>query len=121
MTVVAVAISLLAFVVLRAVSAGWTEQVKQTPNDRVLVRHRMGWGRSLPVNYVQDIAGMPGVKRVLGGSWAGLMHPTDPRLRFDAIALEAQPFVDMHDEVVAPSEQKQGFVADRTGRSEEHT
>jgi putative ABC transport system permease protein len=43
------------------------------------------------------------------------MHPTDPRLRFDAIALEAQPFVDMHDEVVAPSEQKQGFVADRTG------
>jgi putative ABC transport system permease protein len=115
MTVVAVAISLLAFVVLRAVSSGWTQQVEQTPNDRVLVRHRMGWGRSLPVNYVQDIGLMPGVKRVMGASWAGLTHPRDPRLRFDAIALEAQALIDTHDEIVAPREQKEAFIADRTG------
>src|SRR5687767_111800 len=82
MTVVAVAISLLAFASLRAVSAGWTEQVKQTPNDRVLVRHRMGWGRSLPVNYVQDVGGLPGVQHVIGASWVALTHPSDPRLRF---------------------------------------
>src|SRR5262245_56689708 len=88
MTIVAVAISLLAFVVLRAVSSGWTEQVRQTPNDRVLVRHRMGWGRSLPVNDVQEVAGIPGVKRALGVSWASLTHPRDPRLRFDAFALD---------------------------------
>jgi len=115
MTVLAVAISLLAFVVLRAVSHGWTEQVRQTPNDRVLVRHRMGWGRSLPVNYAQDIAGMPGVRRVLGASWAGLTHPNDPRLRFDAMALDAQPFADIHDELVMPDSQRQAFTADRTG------
>jgi putative ABC transport system permease protein len=115
MTVLAVAISLLAFVVLRAVSWGWTEQVKQTPQDRVLTRHRMGWGRSLPVNYVQDIGSLPGVKRVLGASWVGLTHPNDPRLRFDAIAEHVQPFVEMHDEVAAPGEQKQAFIADRTG------
>lgn len=115
MTVVAVAVSLVAFVVLRAVSWGWTEQVKQTPQDRVLSRHRMGWGRSLPVNYVQDIAGMPGVRHVIGCSWAGLTHPSDPRLRFDSLALDARPFMATHDEVVAPSSQKEAFAADRTG------
>lgn len=115
MTVVAVAISLLAFVVLRAVSWGWTEQVKQTPQDRVLSRHRMGWGRSLPVNYVQDIAAVPGVQQVIGCSWAALTHPNDPRLRFEALALHARPFVDTHDEVVAPSTEKEAFIADRTG------
>lgn len=115
MTVVAVAISLLAFVVLRAVSAGWTEQVEQTPNDRVLVHHRMGWNRSLPVNYVAELGTIGGVKRVLGASWATLTHPNDPRLRFDAIALDAKPFVDMHDELVAPLDQKAAFIADRTG------
>jgi putative ABC transport system permease protein len=115
LTVIAVAISLLAFVVLRAVSAGWTEQVAQTPNDRILVHHRMGWSRSLPVNYVADIGDMPGVKRVLGASWAPLTHPNEPRLRFDAIAQDAQAFADMHDELVAPRQQKEAFVADRTG------
>ncbi|MEO8179086.1 MAG: ABC transporter permease [Deltaproteobacteria bacterium] len=115
MTVLAVAISLLAFTVLRTVSAGWTQQVTQTPDDRVLVRHRMGWGRSLPVNYVQDVAGIPGVQHVIGVTWVGLTHPNDPRLRFEAVALDAKPFVDTHDELVAPSAQKEAFIADRTG------
>ncbi len=115
MTVVAVALSLLAFVALRAVSWGWTEQVTQTPEDRVLSRHRMGWGRTLPVNYVQDIAAIPGVDQVIGCSWAALTHPNDPRLRFEALALHARPFLDTHDEVVAPSSEKAAFIADRTG------
>jgi putative ABC transport system permease protein len=115
MTVLAVAISLLCFVVLRAVSSGWTQQVAQTPIDRVLVHHRMGWGRSLPVNYRDDVAAIPGVKRVLGASWAALTLEAHPRLRFDAAAQDARAFVDMHEEVVAPSSEKEAFVADRTG------
>jgi|SRR5690349_21773296 len=115
MTVLAVAVSLLSFVVLRAVSSGWTQQVAQTPDDRVLVHHRMGWGRNLPVNYRDDIAAIPGVKRVLGASWAGLTLPADPRLRFDSAAQDARAFVDMHGEIVAPSAEKEAFVADRTG------
>ena len=115
MTVMAVAISLLAFVVLRTVSAGWTETVKQTPNNRVLVRHRMGWGRSMPSHYTQDVARVPGVNAVIGASWAGLSHPKNPRLRFEATALDARPFVDTHDELLAPSARKADFVADRSG------
>lgn len=115
LTVGAVAVSLLAFVLMRAVSAGWTEQVQQTPNDRVLIRHRMGWGRSMPVHYVQAVREQPGVKAVWGVTWGGLSHPIDPRLSFDSAALDAQPFVVAHTELEAPAEQQQAFIADRTG------
>ena len=81
------AVSLLSFVVLRAVSSGWTQQV----------------------------AAIPGVKRVPGASWVALTLAAHPRLRFDAAAQDARAFVDMHDELVAPSSEQEAFVADRTG------
>ena len=88
------AVSLLSFVVLRAVSSGWTQQV----------------------------AAIPGVKRVPGASCVGLTLAAHPRLRFDAAAQDARAFVDMHDELVAPSSEQraasseqEAFVADRTG------
>jgi len=115
MTILAVAISLMAFILLRAVSAGWTEQVKQTPNDRVVTRHKMGWGRNMPVSYAQAIREIPGVKTAMGGSWGGLVHPSDPRQSIDGMALEAAPFVAMHHELEAPREQKEAFIGDRQG------
>jgi putative ABC transport system permease protein len=115
MTILAVAISLLAFVLLRAVSAGWTEQVKQTPDNRVITRHKMGWGRSLPVNYAQLIRELPGVKTALGASWGGLINPSDPRQNVEGMALEAVPFIAMHHELDAPREQQEAFISDRQG------
>lgn len=115
LTILAVAASLLGFVLLRAVGAGWTEQVRQTPIDRVVTRHRMGWGRRMPLAHVQAIGSLPGVDTVWGVRWASLVHPRDPRLSFDSMALEAAPFIAVHDELAAPAEQRQAFVAERTG------
>jgi putative ABC transport system permease protein len=115
LTIAAVAVSLMTFVLLRSVSAGWSEQVRQTPDDRVVVRHRMGWGRSMPVHYAPEIGELPGVKAVWGVSWAGLVHPVDPRLSFDSAALDALPFVTAQRELEAPPEQRRAFIADRMG------
>lgn len=115
MTIVAAAVGLITFVVLRAVSAGWTEQVTETPDNRVIARHRMGWSRSLPIAYAQAMREMPGIKYAMGGSWGGLVHPRDPRATINGMALEAQPFVDIHHELRAPPGQKEAFVADRQG------
>jgi putative ABC transport system permease protein len=115
LTLVAIAVTLMAFVLMRAVNAGWTEQVRQSPDDRVVVRHRMGWGRRMPINYAQAIEQLPGVKKVLGATWAGLVHPVDPRLSFDSAALSARPFIEMHEELEAPADQQQAFIDNRTG------
>jgi putative ABC transport system permease protein len=115
MTVVAVAISLMAFVVLRTVSADWTQRVEQSPNDRVVTRHKLGWRRELPIHYVEEIRGMAGVTAAMGGSFVPLRLPSAPTLKFESVAVEAQPFVDIHREFLAPDQQKQAFIADRRG------
>ncbi len=115
LTVVAVAITLVAFVLLRTISAGWTDRIEQTPNDRVVTRHKIGWASSMPVRYTEVVRKMPGVKTAMGGSWAGLKLPADDSVFFQSFAVDAAQFVEMHHELAAPPEQKRAFVADRRG------
>ena len=115
LTVVAVAITLVAFVLLRTLSAGWTDRIKQTPNNRVITRSRIGWAQPIPVRYTDVIRQMPGVKRATAASWVGLRLPGDETARFQTVAIDAQDFVDMHYELTAPAEQKRAFVENRRG------
>jgi putative ABC transport system permease protein len=115
MTVLAVAISLVAFILIRTVSAGWTEQVRQTPDNRVVTRHKMGWIGTLPLHYVQRVSEIEGVRRTLGLRWGLLQLPIDKMVEFESAAVQAQVFVDMHYELKAPAEQKQAFVDERQG------
>jgi putative ABC transport system permease protein len=115
LTILAVAVSLVAFVLLRSVSANFTEKVRQTPNNRVVSRHKIGWERAMPVRYASEIGKLPGVKQAMGGRWAGLRHPTNTKVYIDATAVQAKPFVDMHYELVAPPEQKRAFLENRRG------
>ncbi len=115
MTVLAVAISLVAFLLLRAISAGYTEQVAETPNNRVVSRHKVGWDQSLPVHYAEEVRSMPGIKTAMGGQWTEMKYPADEKLFFFVTAVEAAPFAEMHYELEAPPEQKQAWVENRRG------
>jgi putative ABC transport system permease protein len=115
MTIVAVAISLVAFLLIRTVSAGWTEQVKETPNNRVVTRHKLGWLSTLPIHYVETVRGLAGVRRALAFRWGLMRLPIDKTVEFESAAVEALPFVEMHYELKAPAEQKQAFVENRQG------
>src|SRR5687768_14518522 len=115
LTVVAVAITLVAFVLLRTLSAGWTDRIKQTPNNRVVTRHRIGWASPLPVRYTDVIRKMPGVKQATAVSWVGLRLPGAETVRFQTLGVDARDFVNMHYELTAPAEQKQAFVENRRG------
>jgi putative ABC transport system permease protein len=115
LTVVAVAITLVAFVLLRTLSAGWTDRIKQTPNNRVVTRHRIGWASPLPVRYTDIIRKLPGVKQATAASWVGLRLPGDETVRFQTVGVDAQDFVNMHYELTAPAAHKQAFVENRRG------
>ena len=115
LTVVAVAITLVAFVLLRTLSAGWTDRIKQTPNNRVVTRHRLGWGRPIPIRYTDIVRHMPGVRRAVGATWLDLRLPEDETARFQTVAVDARDFVDMHYELTAPADQKEAFVQNRLG------
>lgn len=115
MTAAAVAVTLLAFLLLRTLSANWTARVEQTPNNRVVTRHKIGWGQSMPVHYAEVIRGFEGVKHAMGGRWAALKHPTNDKTWFDTTAVQAKAFAAMHDELSMPDEQRRAWVEDRRG------
>ena len=111
----AVATCLVAFLLLRTLGHAWTEQVAQTPNNRVVTRHKLGWAKALPARYADTIRGLPGVETAVGVRWAGLKHPRSEGVLIDSFAVEGRPFVDMHYELEAEPAQKQAFLADRRG------
>lgn len=114
-TVLSVALTLVAFLVLRSVSSAWTRQVDETPNNRVVSRHKIGWNQTLPVHYVEEVRQIPGVRHAMGGRWAGLRHPDERVERFETMAVHAATFITMHYEIVAPEADKRAFVEDRRG------
>jgi putative ABC transport system permease protein len=112
MTVITVAIMLSAFVFPRTLVEAQRQQVRETPNDRVLVLARRGWRGGLPRRYVEEVRATRGVRQALGSRWAGLKLPGKDDVFFASQALDAEPFIAMHDELVAPAAQKQAFLAD---------
>ena len=115
MTVVAVAISLVAFVLLRTLTGEWKDRVAQTPNDRVVSRHKIGWAQTLPWHYADVVRGMPGIKTAVAGRFTAAMYPQHERVFFDFAGMEPEPFVAMHYEVSAPEEHKRAFITNRQG------
>lgn len=112
MTVLTVAIMLAAFIFPRALVEAQEEQVRQVPNNRVNVRSKEGWSGSLPVRYVGQIRELPGVSRAYATLSPALRLPGNDKVRFQSKATEMEPFLAMIDELEAPADQKQEFLAD---------
>jgi putative ABC transport system permease protein len=113
LTVLSVAISLVAVLMLRSVSAGYTERVTQTPNNRVVSRHKVGWSQAMPVHYTDEVRKIEGVKTAMGARFPALKHPSPDKKWFQSLAVDARPFMDMHYELDLPDEQKRAFTSDR--------
>lgn len=114
-TVLTVAILLCAFVFPRSLVDAQDEQIRQTPNNRVVTRPKLGWTGTLPVRYSEAIRELPGVKHACGSLWAGLKVPGKEDVFFGSMGIQPEPFITMHDELEAPEEQKRAWLADERG------
>jgi putative ABC transport system permease protein len=110
-----VAIMLSAFVFPRSLVEAQEEQIRQTPNNRVVTRPKIGWSGTIPASYADVIRELPGVKHACGGLWAGFKVPGKDNVFFEGLGMQAEPFVAMHYEVEAPQAQKQAFLEDDRG------
>jgi putative ABC transport system permease protein len=112
MTVVTVAILLAAFVFPRTLVDAQERQVRDSPNNRIITQPRAGWGRQLPARYGDEIRATPGIRQAVGARWTGFKLPGKDNLFFSAFAMDPQPFISMHHELVAPRAQKEAWLAD---------
>jgi putative ABC transport system permease protein len=115
MTVMTVAVMLAAFIFPRSLVEAQEEQIRQTPNDRVVARSSRGWSGTMPLAYSDVIRQLPGIRRSCGSRWAGLRAPGKPDVFFQSYGVEASPCVAMHSEMELPAEQKRAFLEDEHG------
>jgi putative ABC transport system permease protein len=116
LTIVAVAIAVLAFVTLRTVLWSWTAAQEQASSDRLVSRHKVSFIMQMPVRYVEEIKQVPGVAYASYMNWFGAKHPTRDSEFFATLAVNADPdFFHVYDELEVADDRKQAWYEDRQG------
>lgn len=115
LTVLGVAIALVAFLMLRTVISAWTVAVEYAAKDRIATRHKVTFILQLPKRYVEDIKNVPGVSAVTWANWFGGKHPTREDTFFATLAVDPKTLLQVYDEIEVPADQKQRWFENRRG------
>jgi putative ABC transport system permease protein len=115
LTIVGVAVAIIAFVLLRTVITSWNIAAEYSAKDRIATRHKLSFVISLPRRYVDTIREVPGVKEATWMNWFGGKDARNPDNFFANFAVDAKTFLDVYDEVQLPEADKVHWLEDRQG------
>jgi len=113
-TVLSILIAFLLFGYLAAVNMAFRLGVDVAGADRLVSMHRSGFGIMLPEAYQARIEATPGVVESAHGTWFGGIYQ-DPKNFFAQMAVQPEEYLELYPEFLLPEEQKQAWLADRTG------
>jgi putative ABC transport system permease protein len=114
LTVIGVAIAILAFGMLRTLVGLWYLGVERSSATRLVTRNAISLVFPLPLSYLERIRGIPGVKSVSYGNWFGGIY-IDEKHFFANEAMEPKSFLELYPEFVLSPEQREAFIRDRKG------
>jgi len=116
LTVLAAAVAVMAFVLLRAAAGAWTTGAAAAVRDRIVTRHRTSFAVPLPLRYVATVAALPHVRAVTHWTWfGGRLASGASGAPFAVAAVDAATYFDVFDEARLPPDQRQAWLADRAG------
>ena len=113
-TVLSVFIAFMLYAVLGAVNQAFTGGVQLAGADRLVVMNRIGLINSMPINYADRIAKVPGVADVTWQEWVGAYFQ-DPRQPITGFGVDASSFLEVHQDMHLPPEQSQAWLVDKAG------
>lgn len=114
LTVVGVAIAILAFGLLRTLVGLWYLGVESSSSTRLVTRNAISLIFPLPISYKDRIRQVPGVKSVSWGNWFGGIY-IDEKNFFPNFAVEPKSYLDLYPEFVLSTDEKNAFIRDRRG------
>src|SRR3974377_1447558 len=82
--------------------------------SRLVTRHYVSLVFTLPLNYKQRVAAVPGVENTVVEAWFGGVY-RDPKNFFANFAVEPEPFLQIFPEVMLPPDQKEKWLNDEGG------
>jgi putative ABC transport system permease protein len=113
LTILGIAIAVIAFCLLRTVVTAWHSGVEGSAANRLIVRHSVSFIFPLPESYAGRIAKIPGVDLVSWANWFGGVY-IDKKQFFARLAVDADTFFSMYPEYVVPPDQMAQFLRERS-------
>jgi putative ABC transport system permease protein len=115
LTLVGVAIAIMAFLLLRTVTWAWVAGPESAPKDRIVTRHKITFAMALPKRYVADIRKAPHIKAATWANWFGGKDPQHETEVFATLAVDPATYFAVYDEIKLPSDQQDRFLHDKQG------
>jgi len=113
LTVLAVAVAILAFGLLRTVVDAWYAGVQASSAARLITRNAISLTMPLPLAYAPRIRQVEGVARVSWGNWFGGIYQSEKNF-FPNFAVEPQGYLDLYPEMVLTDGELAAFRRERT-------
>lgn len=114
-TIAGVAVTVVAFILLRTVLWAWGAAAEYGAKDRVATRHKVTFVMQLPLRYFEEIKQVPGVTAATYMNWFGAKYPAAEQEFFATFAVDAKSVLEVYDELSVPADQKAAFLSDRQG------
>jgi len=114
LTVVGIAVAVLAFGLLRTLVGLWYSGAEHASDTRLVTRNAISLIFPLPVSYLERIRGVPGVNAISYGNWFGGVY-IDEKNFFANYAVEPRTYLNLYPEFVLPPKEKNDFLLDRKG------
>jgi len=112
LTIVGVAVAVLAFGLLRTLVGLWYSGAEHASATRLITRNSTSLIFPLPISYLERIRGVPGVEEVAYGAWFGGVY-IDEKNFFPNYAVEPKSYLALYPEFVLSPEEKNAFFLDR--------
>ncbi|HEY4644612.1 MAG TPA: FtsX-like permease family protein [Bacteroidota bacterium] len=112
LTVLGIAVAVLAFGLLRTVVSAWYAGVEASAQDRLITRHAVSFIFTLPYSYRDKIEVVPGVTKISFANWFGGIY-IDQRQFFPRFAVDTETFFDVYPEFLLSRAELDAFKKDR--------
>lgn len=112
LTILGIAIAIIAFGLLRTVVTAWYIGVEAASADRLVTRHAVSFIFPLPYSYLEKIKNVQGIEEVTFFNWFGGVY-IDKNNFFARFAADAETVFDVYPEWVLTEKEKENFKKER--------
>ncbi|MBI1806450.1 MAG: ABC transporter permease [Ignavibacteria bacterium] len=114
LTVLGIAIAVMAFGLMRTVISSWNSGVEASAANRLVTVHAVSFIYPLPLSYQDQIAKVPGVRKVSFANWFQGIYKDKDQF-FARFAVDPDNFFDLYPEVVVSPKEKEAMKNQRNG------
>ena len=115
LTITAVAVSIVAFLLLRTVVWAWASGAEWSAKDRIVTRHKVTFVIWLPKHYIDVVRQAPHIKTATWATWFGAKDPKHEQEFFTSLAVDPETYFDVYSEIDVAPDAFETWKHDRQG------